>query len=440
VPVVGARLLLDADGSSLQARVAARLLASHGVQPPPEGLPQFREVNEAVTLLKGLGKDVQRLYHPIFQAMEDLRRQGLAIPRPMQQLAQISDFRLFVTVTPDSLMARALEGAGRAVNEIVHAPKLPTDQSGDLPADWARDGGPAQLLYMFGKARANPLYSIHDEDMLEYAHNVIVGGNNTPGKFLSALQDRSLLLIGCNFPEWLARFMLRATRRGRLADLKGVQGWLVEPLRNEDPVIGFLGKYSPATAVLSHIPPADFVAELHRRWMARQTPPDPDDGRVEAKASTPTSAMFFISYSRPTDLARAVRLYDALRELGVADSEIWFDRKDLDPGDDFRRRIVEGIKGCRYFLPIVSAGATAREEAWVFREWALATERLEAMNRAFLVPMVVDDTNHPETYAERSVQDWVDRNLNFAHAPGGQPDERARASLTRLVRGARGAG
>jgi hypothetical protein len=54
------------------------------------------------------------------------------------------------------------------------------------------------LLYLFGKSRANPLYAIHDEDMLEYAHNVIVG-SNTPKAFLGALQDRSLLLVGCNF-------------------------------------------------------------------------------------------------------------------------------------------------------------------------------------------------------------------------------------------------
>ncbi len=440
VPVVGARLLLDADGvGSLQARIAAKLLAAHGVQPPPEGLPLFREVNEAVTLLKGLGKDVQRLYNPIFQAMQDLRTQGVPIPRPMEQLAQISDFRLVVTVTPDSLMTRALEGAGRAVNEVVHSPKLPTDQGSDLPADWARVGGPVQLLYLFGKARSNPLYSIHDEDMLEYAHNVIVGGNNTPRAFLGALQDRSLLLIGCNFPEWLSRFMLRATRRGRLADQRGVQGWLVEPLRTEDPVIGFLGKYSPATSVLSSITPAAFVDELHRRWMARQTPPEPDPVKVAAKPTMPASAMFFISYSRPTDLPRAVQLYDALRALGVTDNEIWFDRKDLEPGEDFRQRIVEGIRGCRYFLPLVSSAAAAREEAWVFREWALATERLEAMNRAFLVPLVVDAENHPETYQERSVQNWVDRNLNFAHAPEGRPDERGVAALTRLVRAARGA-
>ena len=75
-----------------------------------------------------------------------------------------------------------------------------------------------QLLYLFGKSRPTPLYSIHDEDVLEYAHNVIARGSHAPTSFLGALQDRNLLLIGCNFPDWLSRFMLRATRKGRLAE------------------------------------------------------------------------------------------------------------------------------------------------------------------------------------------------------------------------------
>ena len=440
VPVVGARLLLEADGrSSLQTRVAERLLAANGVSPPAGGLPPFREVMEAVTLLKDLGKDVQRLYNPIHQALEDLRRQGLPVPRPMEQLAEITDFRLIVTLTPDDLLKQALEGRSRSVNEIVHSPKLPTDQGSDLPGDWARLGGPVQLLYLFGKSRANPLYAIHDEDMLEYAHNIIVGGSNTPKAFLGALQDRSLLLVGCNFPEWMSRFMLRATRKGRLADQRGVQGWLVEPLGHEDPVTKFLGKYSPATSVLSSVGPAQFVDELHRRWMERQMPAGPESSTNAARPTMPASAMFFISYSRQTDLARAVRLFESLRGLGVTESEIWFDRKSLDPGVDFEQRIYDGIRRCRYFLPLISRAATDREEAWVFREWSDATKRLDGLNRPFLVPLVVDTDFQPEAYQQPSVVNWRERKINLGHAPEGALDAQAVYYLTKLVRGERGA-
>jgi hypothetical protein len=439
VPVVGARLLLDADGkSSLQARVAERLLIDHEVELPEGGLTPFREVNEAVALLKGT-VDAQDLYYPIFQAMVDLLKQGVKIPRPLQQLAQITDFRLMITLTPDDLLARALVQARRPFSEIVHSPKLPTDQVADLPPDWDPSLGDVQLLYMFGKAAPGPLFSIHDEDMLEHAHNIIASGSHTPKAFLGALQDRSLLLIGCNFPDWLSRFMLRATRKGRLAVREGRRGWLVEPLARQDPFIGFLGSYSPETSVLSSVDPAQFVDELHRRWLALRTPTAGEAPVAPAEPPLPETAMFFISYSRTTDLPQAQRLFEALRGLGVGEHEIWFDRKTLEPGDNFRQRILDGIRGCRYFLPVVSHAATRRDEAFVFQEWETATARLPRLSRRFMLPLVVDAQMQPEGYKQLSVQNWVERDINFAHAPEGTPDAHTLATLTKLVQQARDA-
>lgn len=439
VPVVGARLLVDADGnSSLQARVAKMVLAAYDVDIGDEVLPPFREVNEAVTRLKGKVDNPQDLYGDINSAFRKLRAEGVEIPKPLRQLAEISDFRLIVTLTPDDLMAQALQARNRSVNEVVHSPKLPTSEGADLPADWQESGGPVQLLYLFGKARPTPLFSIHDEDVLEYAHNIISRGSHAPTAFLGALQDRNLLLIGCNFPDWMSRFILRATRKGRLSDQKGGREWLVEPLRQEDPFIGFLGAYSPETSVLTNIEPAAFVDELHRRWMEDHAP-TADDATAPAPepVGTPESAMFFISYSRSTDLGRAVKLHQALRDLGAADNEIWFDRQTLEPGDVYTQRILDGIRGCRYFLPLVSRDATARPQAFVFREWDEATRQLPEMNRRYLVPLVVDAENRPETYNQPSVVAWRERNINFGHAPEGVPDPGTSDFLKGLLREAR---
>lgn len=433
VPVIGSRLMIDAEGNSVQARIAAKLLADFDVDVPEGGLTRFREVNEAVALLKDK-VDPQDLYFPIYQAIVGLQKQG--IPESIRKLAQISDFKLIVTLTPDDLLARALQAENRAINEVVHSPKLPTDQGADLPIDWQQRGGAVQLLYLFGKARPSPLFAIHDEDLLEYAHNVIAGGSHAPKAFLGALQDRNLLLVGCNFPDWLSRFMLRATRRGRLADHQGGRGWLIEPLGREDPFIGFLGKYSPAISALTSTEPAQFVDELHARWMAEHLP-DSGVPPVPAEPTTPESAMFFISYSRNTDLARALKLYEVLKGLGVAESEIWFDRETLEPSDLFKQRILDGIRNCRYFLPLISHEATDRERAFVFREWNEATCMLPELNRTYLVPLVVDPENEPGTYRQVSVQAWVERGINFGHAPDGMPDVTVADFLKKLVRAAR---
>ena len=290
---------------------------------------------------------------------------------------------------------------------------------------------------MFGKSRPTPLFAIHDEDLLEYAHNIIAGGSHAPKKFIGALQECSLLLIGCNFPDWLSRFILRATRKGRLADSVGRREWLVECLGPEDPFVGFLGQYSPETEVLTSVEPAQFVDELYERWNA-QNPPEVDRAAtatpaVESVASH-DNTLFFISYSRTTDQAAARALHQALISMGVAENQIWFDAQALEPGDTYTRNILDGIRNSRYFLPLVSRAATERERAFVFREWSEATNQDLEMNRTYLVPLVVDPDYRPESYREGSVSTWLDRKIDFGHAPGGQPDERTRRTLTSLLR------
>ena len=143
--------------------------------------------------------------------------------------------------------------------------------------------------------------------------------------------------------------------------------------------------------------------------------------------------MFFISYSRKTDLPRAERLYQALLGLGVAESEVWFDRKTLEPGQDYQRHILDGIRSCRYFLPLLSRATNKRQEAFVFIEWGEATKRLEKMNRDFLFPVIVDADFAPDCYTAKRVREWADEHLNFAHAPEGRPDDALEKKLRELV-------
>jgi hypothetical protein len=348
-------------------------------------------------------------------------------------LAQISGFRLYVTLTPDDLLAQSL-GKRCAVNEIIHSPNLPTSEGRDLPSDWKTRPGEVQLLYLFGKSRSAPMFAIHDEDLLEYAHNVIAHGSQVPTAFLGELQQRNLLLIGCNFPDWLARFFLRSFTQRRLSE-KDRRAWMIEPLQPEESLTIFLRVYGKETEVLSEDSPEEFVAELHRRWMASRGPQGPGPPPVEMMPTR--GAMFFISYSRPTDSVQASSMYEALRKQGVTEAEIWFDRRTIDPGADYQRKILDGIHSCRYFLPLISRGVSGRDQGFVFREWQEACDRLLSMNREFVLPVIVDPDYRPNIYNPEPVLKWKDRKIDFGHAPGGVPDGRLEAKLKALIQAAR---
>ena len=71
VPVIGPRLLVDAEGTSpLTARVARRLLADYDMDIGDESLPPFRELTEVATRLKGKLRNPQDLYGDVDSALK----------------------------------------------------------------------------------------------------------------------------------------------------------------------------------------------------------------------------------------------------------------------------------------------------------------------------------------------------------------------------------
>ncbi len=103
----------------------------------------------------------------------------------------------------------------------------------------------------------------------------------------------------------------------------------------------------------------------------------------------PSHAVFLSYASQDAEAAR--RICEALRAGGI---EVWFDQSELRGGDAWDRSIREQIKTCALFLPIISRNTHARDEGYFRLEWKLAVDRshLMAPDRAFLLPVVIDDS------------------------------------------------
>ena len=125
-----------------------------------------------------------------------------------------------------------------------------------------------------------------------------------------------------------------------------------------------------------------------------------------------TPGAVFLSYAREDNEA-ARRIADALRAFGV---EVWFDQNELRGGDSWDAKIKQQIRECALFVPVVSAQTEARTEGYFRREWLIAVERTRDMaaGRAFIVPVVIDETRE---------------------ADAAVPEEFMRYQWTRLARG-----
>jgi TolB-like protein/cytochrome c-type biogenesis protein CcmH/NrfG len=138
----------------------------------------------------------------------------------------------------------------------------------------------------------------------------------------------------------------------------------------------------------------------------------------------------FLSYARE-DGEAARRIAEALRGFGL---EVWFDMSELRGGDAWDAKIRRQIRECTLFVPIVSANTQAREEGYFRREWLQAVERKRDMaeSRAFIVPVLVDDTresdaNVPEQFLK----------AHFTRLPGGEPTPQFVDQVKRLLQGQR---
>ena len=203
IPVVGAELLTVEDGGQhvqLYRAVAERLLIKNGLSAAAlsgdEVLREHHELNDAVRALAAAGRNLRDQYGKVNTILKSLVDQQDQQDQPLpalRQLASIKDFDLFVTTTPDDLLAQALnsvrfDGADQT-DQIEYAPKLPTERRRDIPE--MPSSQYTAVFYMFGKANISPFFAIHDEDALEFPYTMQAG--NGPERMFSQLRRRSLL-------------------------------------------------------------------------------------------------------------------------------------------------------------------------------------------------------------------------------------------------------
>jgi Tol biopolymer transport system component len=121
----------------------------------------------------------------------------------------------------------------------------------------------------------------------------------------------------------------------------------------------------------------------------------------------------FLSYASE-DAEAALRICTALRAAGI---EVWFDQSELRGGDAWDASIRRQIKSCGLFIPIISRNTHLREEGYFRLEWKIAVDRSHLMSthKAFLLPVVIDDTSDDdENVPERFLE------LHWTRLPGGE--------------------
>jgi hypothetical protein len=391
IPIIGPELLqvdTDTGPRALYEWVAEKLAVKLGVD--TSHLPRPYTLNDVVCWFLSSHGRREEAYTRVRSILRDA---NFAPPLALRQLAQITDFDLFVTTTFDPLLEQAINGerfqGAQSTEVIAYTPNRVTD----LPSEREKLQRPV-IYHLLGRLSASPTYVISDEDTLEFVC-ALQSEHLTPEKLFHELEHNHLLFIGSNFTNWLARLFLRMAKRHRLSDPRDVGEVLADNHSGSDGrLMAFLQQVSVRTRIYSGA--EKFVDELHRRWTTRHRPADvlafgaSPQRFLPPEREMPDNAVF-ISYARE-DLAAVQKMKAGLDAAGI---KTWFDLERLEGGDDYDRKIQRNIARCSYFIPVVSATTQRRLEGYFRREWSYAIDRARniAEGALFILPVTIDDTN-----------------------------------------------
>jgi hypothetical protein len=389
IPIIGPELVTVDDGERGQVPLydyLARRLAEHFRL--TGRLAEKYTLQDVVSAYTQDGRPIENIYPRISSILAE---RPFATPPALRRLAGIREFRLFITTTFDSLMVQAVDearfGAAGRTQQIVYAGTR--TRGGDLEPGWEGGSDPI-VFHLLGKASSAPNYVVTEEDTLEFVYKLQA---DAPQMHLfDELTNKHLLILGCTFPDWLARFFIRMAKRNQLSSRRAATELLADSRTSNDHALAlFLDNFSYSTRVFRGSA-TDFVDLLVDRWQAKYgapaaVPAPPAMVGDAAGEEMPRGAVL-ISYASQ-DRAAAERLRTGLEQV----TDVWLDRDDLVAGDDYDLKIRRSISKCSLFVPVLSRNAAGRLEGYFRGEWRQALSRKNQMadELPFIVPVIVDE-------------------------------------------------
>ena len=398
VPVLGPEVLVAKDNGKEVPfyQYVTKRLAHYLEMPEIEGetlddfLARFLTGNNTM-------KMARTCVNKVLKELEDTKQPAL------MKLASINAFRLFLTTTPDSLLAKAMATVDSEPDVYFFSTNF--SHRIDLP-DKNLLGKQRYVYHLYGKAAPCFEYAISEDERLTFSCKWM-DSQSKPKNLLDYLANKYLLILGCGYENWQARFFLFGLKgTGLFSNIWDASSLLADSHTKSDLQLDrFLSRckgniYYEGGAI-------DFVDELAKRLSA--TPISPP---VEIETDDYEEGSIFISYaSEDRDVALQIK-----KQLEKYNLPVWMDKFELESGDPYEVKIANNIKKSSLFLPILSETTAQTVEPRYFRkEWNIAADAalMRSPKIPFIHPIAIDTVKPCD-----NSPDYINK-LHWIHAPNG---------------------
>ena len=398
VPVLGPELLVAKDNSKEVPfyQYVTKRLAHYLEMPEIEGetlddfLTRFLTGNNTM-------KMARTCMNKVLKELEDTEQPAL------MKLASVNAFRLFLTTTSDSLLAKAMATIDGDPEVYFFSTNFLRRR--DLP-DKNLLGKQRYVYHLYGKAAPCFEYAISEDERLTFSCEWM-DSRFKPKNLLSYLANKYLLILGCGYENWQARFFLFGIKGpGLFSNFEDASSLLADSHTKSDLQLDrFLSRckgniYYEGGAI-------DFVDELSKRLNITSvyTP-------LENETDSYEDGSIFISYASE-DREVALQIKTQLESYSLP---VWMDKFELESGDPYEAKIANNIKKSSLFLPILSETTANTIEPRYFRkEWNIAAEAalMSSPKIPFIHPIAIDNVKPCD-----NIPDYINK-LHWIHAPNG---------------------
>ncbi len=309
--------------------------------------------------------------------------------RSLEKLAEITDFKFYVSTTVDDLLVKAIRKVRKIKDEDSKLKVINYSLLGKSPKDVEPEVTVFNLLGSLSELKHS---AIDEEEMLEYFFSIASKEHEDHPQadyFIECVSDKSFLFIGCDFPDWLMRFVIRILSNRRIKDETFKDHIVINTKKERGKLKNFLAQCEKDVVVISQEQTNNeeaFVDLLYDKWM----------DKIKKDKHTQYEGSVFLSYFHQ-DETDAEALKNALEKEGI---DVWFDKEDL-RATEHKDRIWEAIDNCKIFLPIISGKCLDADESYAREyEWPTAGKIYEYKKKSdqpyAIIPCFIGDIDRKD--------------------------------------------
>lgn len=396
IPIIGDDFfyLSDENGKEVSVRdyLIRHLAEKFNVE---DSSPDFSSIADAIELENFLNRKIRfvntqtDIYYEIYQL---LHSKTIFVKESLHQLLSLKKFPLVLTTSFIPGLENILQKHGCECLSMSYDKSADSDLK--LPSE-ITDG--TVLYYLFGRcSKIRKSYMVTEEDLLEYIH-LWHEQDARPPKLTKYIANRFLMVLGCNYPNWLFRFFWHSIRNFTLTPSSIQEDKIMEimqaivsvdKVKEDVDLHRFLSRIH--TSVYSNS--KEFIDELVEHWAEytanRSEKEAVNDDYAEKDGTSEIDV--FISYASEDKLV-ASQISELLKKLGA---NVWFDDRELVLSEKYEAEITTAISNAKRFMPVLSETTLKQEPRFFRKEWAIAHRVLDdRFGLPFFAPIIADDSD-----------------------------------------------